>query len=113
MSFCLFLSTVLPIPVGGGAIERPRGPLLLAGAKPPQLPKNRLLDHSVSLKEAVELLYKIFINLLNFGILQKSAFNLYTGCEAVSVVAWHTSAVKWHIQKGECCYMTWRVIGHQ
>jgi len=32
--FCLFLLIVLPTPVGGGAMERPRGPLLPAAAKP-------------------------------------------------------------------------------
>lgn len=77
----------------------------------PKLPKNHLLDHSVSLKEAVEL--SVFINLLNFCIWLKSAFNVYAGCEAVHVVAWHTFAMKWRIQKGECCYVTWQVISHQ
>jgi len=39
--FFLFLSILLPTPVGGGAIERPCGPLLLAMAK---------LQHGLKLK---------------------------------------------------------------
>jgi len=34
--FCLFLPILLPTPVGGWAIDQPRGPFLLAGAKPRQ-----------------------------------------------------------------------------
>jgi len=33
MSFCLFLSILLPTPVGGGAAEQPRGTILPTVAK--------------------------------------------------------------------------------
>jgi len=36
-SFCLFPSILHPTRAGGGAIKRPRGPLLLATAKPQHL----------------------------------------------------------------------------
>lgn len=77
----------------------------------PKLPKNHLLDHSVSLKEAMEL--SGFINLLNFGIWWQFVFNVYAGYEAVSVVAWHNFETKRDIEKGNRCFVMWQIISHQ